>query len=231
MKYSELVEIYQKLDSTTKRLDKTYYISEFLKKVSVEELEIVILLLQGIIYPKWDDKKIGVASRLVLKALNIATGIESEKIEQKWKEEGDLGIVAEKLTSKKKQATLFSQDLTVAKVFKNVRNLSELEGAGTVDKKIKLIAELLTSAKPTEARYIIRIVLEDMRVGVGEGSIRDALVWAFFPAVARVFYKCTKCEKFVPATENCLNCQAKLDLKQKTWEEKNALTIETQKTY
>lgn len=180
MKYSELVKVYDKLESTTKRLDKTYFISQFLKKVPEAELDAIVLLLQGIIFPKYDERKIGVASRLVLKALNTATGIEVDKIEKEWKNIGDLGEVAEKLVGKKKQATLFSQELSVKKVFDNIRNLAELEGPGTVDRKVKLIAELLTSAKPREAKYIIRIILEDMRVGVGDGTIRDALVWAYF---------------------------------------------------
>lgn len=180
MKYSELVKVYDKLESTTKRLDKTYSIAQFLKKVPEQELDIIVLLLQGVIFPKYDERKIGVASRLVLKALNTATGIEVDKIEKEWKNIGDLGEVAEKLVGKKKQATLFSQELSVKKVFDNIRSLAGLEGPGTVDRKVKLIAELLTSAKPREAKYIIRTILEDMRVGVGEGTIRDALVWAYF---------------------------------------------------
>ena len=55
-----------------------------------------------------------------------------------------------------------------------------LIGQGTVDRKTQLIAELLTSAIPTEARYVVRTVLGELRVGVGEGSLRDAIVWAFF---------------------------------------------------
>ena len=58
----------------------------------------------------------------------------------------------------------------------NLRKLAVLEGTGTVDKKISLISELLTSAKPLEAKYITRTVLEELRVGVGEGGMRDAIV-------------------------------------------------------
>ncbi len=180
MKYSELVSVYGELDKTTKRLDKTNAIANFLRKVKADDIELVMLLLQGRIYPKWDDRKIGVASKLVLKAIVIATGIDSAKVETMWRKEGDLGAAAEKLVGKKKQATLFSQDLSVSKVYKNLQSLSTLEGAGTVDKKVKLIAELLTSASPAEARYIVRTVLEEMRVGVGEGTLRDAIVWAYF---------------------------------------------------
>jgi len=179
MEYRELVEVYKKLESTTKRLEKTSIISGLLKKTSTDELSVIMMLLQGRIYPPWDERKIGVASRLVLKAINIASGIDVNKIEEEWKQSGDLGLTAEKIISGKKQVTLFSSSLDVKKVFDNLIKLSSMEGEGAVDQKVKLIAELLTNASPLEARYIVRTVLEDLRIGVGEGSVRDAIVWAF----------------------------------------------------
>jgi DNA ligase 1 len=183
MQYKQLVECYDKLESTSKRLEKTYYISELLKKTSMDDLQITALLLQGKIFPGWDESKIGVASRLILKAINVASGTDIKKVEDEWKKTGDLGKVAENLIGKKSQSTLFSKDLSVKKVFENLRKLATLEGKGTVDKKIKLIAELLTSATPKESKYIVRTVLEELRVGVGEGSLRDALIWAYVPSV------------------------------------------------
>ena len=180
MEYIKLAELYKNLESTTKRLGKTHYISELLKKIPKQDLQETILLLEGRLFPAWEEKEMGVASRLVLKAINKATGISTEEIEKTWKKTGDLGIVAEELVNKKKQRTLFSKELTTGKVFFNLRKLPELTGIGAVEKKISLIAELLTSAKPLEARYIIRTVLEELRIGVGAGSIRDAIVWAFF---------------------------------------------------
>jgi DNA ligase-1 len=147
-----------------------------------------VLLIQGRLFPNWDERETGVASRLVLKAINVATGLSSGKIENEWKKTGDLGKVAENLIKVKKQVTLLSHQLTVKKVFENLRKLAELEGAGTVERKVGLIAELLTSAKDVEARFIVRTVLKELRVGVGEGSLRDSIVWAFFGKEAGVSY-------------------------------------------
>ncbi|MFC1732508.1 ATP-dependent DNA ligase, partial [candidate division KSB1 bacterium] len=120
-----------------------------------------------------------------------------DDIEKKWKKMGDLGNVAENLVEKKKQRTLSVKELTTKKVFDNLRNLPKLEGQGSVDRKVQLIAELLTSAKPIEAKYIIRSVLEDLRVGVASGTLRDAIVWAFFDKEAKVNYD-EKEKKIVP---------------------------------
>ncbi len=180
MEYNNLVELYERLEKTTKRLEKTFYIYELLKKTTAEDLGEIMLLLQGKVFPTWDSRVIGFASRLIVKAIHTATGISTKEIEEQWKKTGDLGITAEKLIAKKKQRTLSAKDLTVRKVFDNLRRLPEQEGMGAVEKKIQLVSELLTAAKPLEAKYIVRTVLEEMRVGVGAGSIRDAIVWAFF---------------------------------------------------
>ncbi len=180
MEYSKLVDIYEQLNKTTKRLEKTHIISEFLKDVSLDDMEHVMLLLEGRVFPNYDSREIGVASRLMLKSLGVATGISADKIENEWKKQGDLGLVAEALVKTKRQATLHSAKLTVKKVFDNIRKLAELEGEGTVERKTQLIAELLTSAKPVESKYIVKTILGEMRIGVGQGAMRDAIVWAFF---------------------------------------------------
>ncbi len=82
MKYINLVEVYQRLDSTTKRLEKTYFISELLRETPLEDLSRITLLLQGKIFPPWDERKIGVASRMVLKAINVSSGLSVNEIEK-----------------------------------------------------------------------------------------------------------------------------------------------------
>ncbi|NQU78216.1 ATP-dependent DNA ligase [Candidatus Woesearchaeota archaeon] len=192
MEYKKLVELYQSIEATTKRLEKTYLLSEFLKSIPIEDITKITLLIQGKVFPVFDDRKLGVASRLVIKSLNKSMGISADRIEDEWKHTGDLGITAENLSKKKKQVTLFSQILSVSKVHSNLVKLASMIGSGTVSQKVGLISELLTSASPLEARYIVRTVLEDLRVGVGESVLRDAIVWAFFDDSIHVNYDSEK---------------------------------------
>jgi DNA ligase-1 len=180
MQYSELCELYEKLENTSKRLEKTQILADFLEKLKKEKNKGIIYLLQGRVFPDYDERELGISEQLLIKALSKAVGISSEEIVQKWKTEGDLGKVAEIFIEKKKQSTLFAKKLSVDKVFENLRRLTEFTGKGTVEKKIGLIAELLTSASPLEARYIIRTVLQDLRTGTGTGVLRDAIVWNCF---------------------------------------------------
>jgi len=180
MLYLELAQLYEKLEETSKRLEKTEILAEFLEKLKSEKNKEIVYLLQGRIFPDYDDRVIGISTQLAIKALSKASGISSSEIVKKWKTWGDLGIVAEEITKHKKQSALFSKKLTTERVFENLKNLPELVGKGTVDKKTNLISELLISASPLEARYIMRTIIGDLRIGVGSGVLRDAIVWACF---------------------------------------------------
>ncbi len=179
MKYSKLAEFYEEVSATTKRLEKIEIMAKFLKQLSEEDRE-VMYLLQGDIYPEYDERKIGISNQLTIKAISKATGTEPKKVVQEWKTIGDIGKVAEKFTEYKKQATLHSHVLTTEKVLENLRKLPELEGKGTVGKKLLLITELLTSATPKEALYLVRTLIGDLRIGVQESTIKYGFLKAFF---------------------------------------------------
>ena len=179
MHYKELVNIYSKLEKTTKRLEKVDIISEFLKKINKENLSKVINLLQGKVYADWEELKLGMSERLILKVINKSTGISQDKVEMLWKKKGNLGMVAEELIKNNHQRTLFNKDLTLDKVYENLRKLSDLEGEGTVDRKVSLVSELLSNSNPDEAKHIINTVMGDLRVGVAAGIIRDSIAKSF----------------------------------------------------
>tara|TARA_Y100000310_G_scaffold136745_1_gene135604 strand:- start:19 stop:1695 length:1677 start_codon:yes stop_codon:yes gene_type:complete len=179
MKYKKLVDMYDKLGSTTKRLEKTKIIADFLKKTSSGDLVNVVHLLSGRVFPAWDSRKIGFSSRLLIKSISASTGSSTEIVEKEMNRLGDLGDVAASLAKKKTQRTLCTQELSVKKVVVNMGKLSELEGSGSVDRKIGLISELLSCASPDEARYISRTVLEVLRIGIAEGIIKDSIAQAF----------------------------------------------------
>ncbi|RLI92734.1 MAG: DNA ligase [Candidatus Altiarchaeales archaeon] len=179
MDFSTLVEIYEKLEKTTSRLEMTSIVSEFLSTVPDDKLPVILLFLMGRVFPIWSDKELGVGSKLVIKAISNVSGIPEFRIEDKIRETGDTGLAAESLLVKKVQTTLFQEKLTVEKVHHNLEKLASVEGKGAQDKKISYITELLSFAEPVEAKYIIRLILEELRLGVGEGIVRDAIARAF----------------------------------------------------
>ena len=179
MKYEDLVEIYSSLEKTSKRLEKVEIISKFLKKVNKKELKDIVYLLEGRIFPEWDERKIGFSFRSMMKAISVASGESFKKVESLFNKKGDLGLVAGELMKNKKQRTLHSKKLIVKDVIENSRKLSELEGKGTVSKKVGFVTELLGNASSKESNYVVKVILENLRVGVSEGIIRDSIAKAF----------------------------------------------------
>lgn len=178
MKYSELVELYESLGKTTKKLEKTRLLAEFLPKLKGNEE--YVYLLRGRVFADYDSREFGISTQLVIKAIAKASGASNESVVELFKKIGDLGDVASEMIQHKKQNVLFSKALTVEYVFTNLRKLASIEGNGAVDRKMALCSELLTSAREGESRYLIRTLLSDLRVGVADALLIDAIVKAFF---------------------------------------------------
>jgi len=179
MRYTILAEAFEKLENTPSYLKKNLLILDLLKRTPAEEMERVILLLLGRPWPAYVSKETGVGLQQLKKAIVQASGYSPPDVDKLMNQVGDLGEVAKQLSAKKKQVTLFAEQLTVKKVFDNIKQLPEITGEGSVDRKIASIAELLTSSTPLEAKFIVRTIIGDLRIGVAEGRLRDAIASAF----------------------------------------------------
>lgn len=180
MKYSELVGLYEYLEQTPSRLSKIEKIAAFFREAEAKTLDKVVLLMQGKVFPPYSEKEMGIADKLMMKVIASSAGFSQSEVENEFRKTGDLGLAVEKMLSVKKQKNLVSRELDVTKVFENLQKLASVEGKGSQDSKISLIKELISSARPKEAKYIVRTVLEQMRVGVAEGVLRDSIASAFF---------------------------------------------------
>ncbi len=184
MEFSRIAETFEKLEATQKNLEKTSILAELFQE-SGDELPEVVLLATGSPFPAWKNMDLGVSSKTLVKIISKATGRSESEIEEVWKNEGDLGLAAEQMVEKKTQQRLMTQELTVDKVVKRLQKVAKTSAQGLSqsidqDKKQKELADLISSAEPREALYLARIIINNLRLGIGEGTIRDALDEAFF---------------------------------------------------
>ncbi|MFP4545289.1 MAG: ATP-dependent DNA ligase [Methanomassiliicoccales archaeon] len=179
MLYRELVRAYEALESTDSRLEMTKVLSDLFQEVDCEILDKVIYFTEGKLYPDFYPGKLGIADKLLMRTLAFTSGEDRDTVHQIWLREGDPGLVAEELLSGKKQTSLFSQPLTVERVYSNLERVVRAEGTGSQDTKMKLLAELFHDASPLEGRYLGRIVTGRMRLGVASQTVLDALAQAF----------------------------------------------------
>lgn len=173
--FSLLVEVFEKLEATTKRLELTADLAELFKKAKPSEIKRLVYLCQGILVPSHMGVEIGMAEKLTEQAISIASGRTVQEIERVYHKTGDLGDAAEALLKQKVQRTLAKENLTIEKVYENFYKIATSAGAGSQEAKIKLLAELLSNAEPEEAKVITRFVLGELRLGVGDATIIDAL--------------------------------------------------------
>ena len=179
MEYSQLVDLYTKLEATPSKLEKTSLLAEFFSKTPDDLLPIIPILTMGKIFPEGSSLDLGIGPGLLYDAVCFVTGVEKKVLKNIVREEGDVGKAVERLLSRKTQATLFSKRLTVSRVYSNFDKIARSTGSGAQGKKTKLLADLLMDATPLEARYIVRTVLGELRAGVAEGLVRDAIAKAF----------------------------------------------------
>ncbi|MFB6201347.1 MAG: ATP-dependent DNA ligase [Halorhabdus sp.] len=178
MDYAALVDVYDRLAATDSNTEKREILAELF--ASAEELlPRVVVLVRGRLSPAYDRTELGVSSALTLRAILRASGAQEADVRDRWKETGDLGDAAAWAVETGGQQTLVSTALTVERVQEDLRTLATFEGEGSQDRKIEILAGLLANATPNEARYVVRTALGHMRIGVGKGTIRDAIAAAF----------------------------------------------------
>jgi DNA ligase-1 len=179
LRYSSIAEAYEKIEATTKRLEMTDYLVEILKETPTSLIDKVVYLTQGKLYPDFVGIEIGIAEKLAIRAVARSAGHREKDIEEDMQKTGDLGETTQKFMEKKTQSTFFSSPLTVERVYETLDKIAKSTGSGSVDLKLSLLAGLLSDASPSEAKYIVRTVTGNLRLGIADMTVLDALAVAF----------------------------------------------------
>jgi DNA ligase-1 len=179
MEFSIIAEIFERMESTTKRIELTNLLVELLKKTPKKIIPNAVYLLQGIIRPNFEGVELGVAEKLAIRAISKSSGLSIKKIEDDYKKCGDLGLTASNILKLKTQTTFTAEKITLERVYETLFRIAKLVGKGSQDLKMKYISSLLNDATPLEAKFVLKILLGTLRLGIAENTIMDALAIAF----------------------------------------------------
>jgi DNA ligase-1 len=150
-----------------------------------EDLPIAARFVQGRIFPGWESRTLDVGPSYCYEAIARAAGpnVTVEDVEDRLAERGDVGAVAESFDRGGQRGLgAFTGETgsdTVGDVYAEFERLAAAEGEGSQDTKVDTLFGLFNRADDVAARYLARLVLSEMRIGVGEGSVRDAIAAAF----------------------------------------------------
>jgi len=179
MEFSIISEMFEMMEKTTKRIELTNILVELLKKTPKKIIPNVVYLLQGIIRPNFEGVELGIAEKLAIRAISKSAGLPIKKIEDDYRECGDLGLTASNILKIKTQTTFTAEKITVERVYETLFKIAKLKGKGSQDLKMKHISSLLNDATPLEAKFVIKILLGTLRLGIAENTVMDALAIAF----------------------------------------------------
>lgn len=179
MRFTELTDFYEKIETTSSRILMTNYLVDLFKKIPVDIIGRVVYLTEGKLYPEFMGIELGMSEKLAIRSLSKTSGISQDHIENEYKKKGDIGFLAENLLKSKTQTTLFQRELQVEDVYESLDKIARMSGIGSTDIRIKILSGLLGDATPKEAKYIMRIITGKMRLGVANMTIIDALSQAF----------------------------------------------------
>lgn len=179
MEFLFLCNIFETLEKTSSRLEKTDIVSSAISACEKEEIADVVYLILGRTHPAWSTEKIGVKDKLLIRAVSDISGVSESELLPLLVDTGDIGRTVEEAIKRKRQVFFGGESLSIQRVTGDLRKVASLEGKRSQEKKLKIISGLFTNASALEARYLARIVVEAMRTGVAEGIVRDAIAKSF----------------------------------------------------
>lgn len=148
-------------------------LAELFQEADKDDISMICYLTQGRVAPLFEAVEFGLADKMMIRAIAGAYGEGVDKMTSEYKNFGDLGIVAEKFSRPKLDAR--NSKLEIEKVFEKLREVAKSGGAGSVEKKIGILSELLKEADPVSAKYIVRITLDKLRLGFSDMTVLQAL--------------------------------------------------------
>jgi DNA ligase-1 len=174
-----LAEAGERIAATTKKLEKIAIVAEYLKSRTPEEASVSAVFLSGRPFPVWEESTLQVGGRVLWKIVAELSGNSEAELTAAYRRRGDLGAVAgDVLPNRPRDAAL-----NVLQVESKFREIAAARGPAV---KVALTRELLSQATPLEAKYIVKIMTGDLRIGLKESLVEEAIAQAFGETLGQV---------------------------------------------
>jgi DNA ligase-1 len=180
--FRELAELCEKFEATRKRLLMINLAAEFLGNLEPQEIEPAVSMVLGRPFPKWSQHTLEVSWATLREMIKLVTGVRWEAFSQAFSTTGDIGSATKTVFENsrvKKQTVLLERALSILEVRRSFESIAETVGPGSREKKERLIETLLSSASPVEAKYLVKVLIGEMRTGFNEGLMEQAVGKAF----------------------------------------------------
>lgn len=188
-KFTETCELIRKTSSKNKKVE---IISNYLISLDDESLYRAVLFLSGRIFSRGSSYILNIGFSTILQSLFEISDINKQDVAKIHLKHGDIGSIAEYSLTKKRAVTLISfatnqsDSLTLDDIYLQFRKIAILSGPNSNNDKKNILKGLLTRCSPLEAKYLIKIVTNEMRIGSYEGLVEIAITKAFHKSLESV---------------------------------------------
>ncbi len=170
MTIADLARRLDRLEAMSSRHQLVRTLADLYAACSEDEVGLVTYLVQGRLAPFFVPVEIGLGERLVLEALAGAFGAPADGVRDRYRQLGDLGLLAEELARGRS-----GEPLPVVVVHRRLMEIAAVRGTGAVRRRLEMLVDLLRRLDPTSAKHLVRIALGRLRLGVGDATVLDAL--------------------------------------------------------
>ncbi len=176
MEFARLAHTFEELEGTSSRLTLIELLNQLFRSIErPEEIEQVCYLVQGRVAPFFVALEMGMAEKSVTKSLALAYHTTPEHVEALYATLGDLGLVAGQVN---REAGSVPMALSVDEVFVGLKAIAQTSGKGAIEHKSARLVDLLNRVDDVSAKYVVRILLGNLRLGIGDATVLDALAKA-----------------------------------------------------
>jgi DNA ligase-1 len=176
-----LAEVAEEVAATTKKLEKAALVGGFLKQLDDPDLGRAARYFAGHQFPSNDSRTTNVGGSIITSALSEATGLSVEELQPIYVRLGDAGEAAHEAV--KAAQHFHGPTISLAETESIIARLSETRG---IKNKIGILVAVLSRATPLEAKYLIKLLAGDLRIGLREGLVEDAIARAFDQPLSQV---------------------------------------------
>jgi DNA ligase-1 len=161
--------------ATSKKSEKVRITADYLRSLPPEDAARAALFLSGRAFPAWEETTLQVGGALIWRAVVEVSGAGEPQIAAAYRRHGDLGAATSDIFEEQSCAGA-SPAITLAELEQTFRTIAETRGPAA---KLELVSALLRRAKPAEAKYLVKIMSGEMRIGLRESLVEEAIAAAY----------------------------------------------------